>query len=190
MKNISTNLVIRLALVLLGVWVSAVQAKPSDATGNLNLERLIEKEVPAKHFYFGEYSIIQAKDQPTSEGVAKQIAQTIAFKTSSEIDGAFSLLVEGESIEFLMTDKAKVQLGWWVKREGEAVDNFRSELKPAMRCLSAEFKGDQQALVKAWQELYQAAMERGYKISGDGRMLIKLHSNTGYLVAELQLAIE
>lgn len=158
--------------------------------GKLVVDSVQEKQVEAKHFYFGEFSIEQAKDEPTSSGIAKKLAQVIAFETSTQINGAFSVVVEGFSAEKFKSKDAMLQMGWWVMREGEPVDNFRSELKPAAKSLSAQFKGHQDGLMQAWQDLYQMAVDKGYQVKGDGRTLINLHSNTGYLLAELQLIVE
>ena len=166
-------------------------AKPaSPETMGLDMDTLQEKRVEEQFFYFGTYSIEQAKNQNASEAVAKKLAQTIAFKTETEIDGAFSLVVEGENINSIVDGSAALQLGWWVKKIGEPVDNFRSEIKPQFKCLSVKFKGDQLTLINAWQKFYETTLAKNYKITGDGRMLINLHSNTGYMMAELQLAIE
>ena len=175
-------------LLFLGLVIKANAATSLD-TG-LDLDSLEVKTIPERHWYYGEYSIEQAKHQPTTEALAKRLAQTIAFKTTSEIDGAFSLVVEGVTLESLLKEQTLVQLGWWVKREGEAHDEFRSELKSEAKCLVATFQGDQTNLMLAWHQLYLTALDRGYNVLGDGRTLINLHSNTGYLMAELQLVIE
>ncbi|MFC3152780.1 hypothetical protein ACFOEK_17210 [Litoribrevibacter euphylliae] len=156
----------------------------------LDLDSIELKDIPARHWYYGEYSIQQAKDQPTTEALAKRMAQTIAFQTSTEIDGAFSLVVEGATVDSILKEDTVIQLGWWVKREGEAKDEFKSELKPEAHCLVAQFKGNQTELMLAWHQLYLTALDRGYEVVGNGRTLINLHSNTGYMMAELQLVIE
>ncbi|GLQ32826.1 hypothetical protein [Litoribrevibacter albus] len=183
-----------ISLVVLPVFVlllnlSSAFASPTLNTG-LDLTSLEVKDIPARHWYFGEYSIQQAKDQPTTEALAKRLAQTIAFQTTTEIDGAFSLVVEGATVDSILKEDTMIQLGWWVKREGEPKDEFKSELKPEAHCLVAQFKGNQTELMLAWHQLYLTALDRGYQVVGNGRTLINLHSNTGYMMAELQLVIE
>lgn len=183
-----TSLMLAVVLGISSV-VTVAAAAPTLNTG-LDLQSIEVKDIPAHHWYFGEYTIKQAKDQPTTEALAKRLAQTIAFQTSTEIDGAFSLVVEGVTIESILKDETMIQLGWWVKREGEANAEFKSELKPAAHCLVAQFKGNQTELMLAWHQLYLTALDQGYEVVGNGRTLINLHSNTGYIMAELQLVIE
>ncbi len=176
-------------ILMVCLGIAQAVASPTLNTG-LALDSIEIKNIPERHWYFGEYSIKQAKDQPTTEALAKTLAQTIAFKTSTEIDGAFSLVVEGATVDSILQEDTMIQLGWWVKRPGEPQGEFRSELKPAAKCLVAQFKGNQTELMLAWHQLYLTALDRGYEVSGNGRTLINLHSNTGYMMAELQLVVE
>ncbi|MCG8609679.1 MAG: hypothetical protein MI864_04005 [Pseudomonadales bacterium] len=148
---------------------------------------MVEKTVKPIKFFYGEYQLSGKDMHKQGDEIAQKTAFAIATKTSTVLDGPFTYIFE--NVSSFDPEKITAQIGWPVDQEAQPVGSFLYKETKPFKCLTTEFKGSHKDLPRFWKKLVTMAIAKGYKVTGEGRTLITLAGQDGYVAAHLQLGI-
>ncbi len=148
------------------------------------------KTVEAMSYVYSTQTLQQGKSHQQGEKIAEATAFFIATKTDTLIDGSFTYVFDNIDENALQkTQQVDANLGWPVKKLATATPGYQQKELPSFKCLTLIHKGPSTEVLDSWQKLQAEAKARGLKFTGHARAIIKLSSNTGYVISELQLGI-
>jgi len=120
--------------------------------------------------------------------IAEKTAYAIATKTPTVLNGPFTYIFE--NVQSFDLQALTAQIGWPVEKKIQGVDSYLFKETAPFKCITVVHEGPHSELPHAWKKLVTQAIAEGYKVTGEGRTLIKLSGANGYVVAELQLGVQ
>jgi effector-binding domain-containing protein len=149
------------------------------------------KTIEAMNYVFSTQTLQQDKSHQQGEKIAEETAFYIATKTDTLIDGSFTYVFDNVDAESLQqVQRIDANLGWPVKKPATHTSGYQQKELPKFKCLTLTHKGPSTEVIESWQKLYNEAKARGLQFTGHARAIIKLSSNTGYVISELQLGFK
>lgn len=178
-----------LTIQTLAILCAALFTHPSTATEQKT--GFLLKTVPETHYVYSHKQLSQGSFHKEGEKIAEDTAFFIATKTDTLIDGPFTYVFENVDPAKLEQSKmVNAKLGWPVKRSTTIDNQYTYEKANALKCLTFIHEGPSSKVPESFQKLYDEAARQNLAFNGEARAIIKLSSNTGYIVTELQLGIK
>jgi hypothetical protein len=169
------------ACLVLGLFTFNVSAKNRP----LHLKVI---QAPSFNFFYGQYQLSNDNLHQQGEKLAETIAYAVATKTHGVIQGAFTYRFR--HVQTLAPQNLIAEIGWPVNKPVTPIAAYHFEKVPSMRSVTYRYEGMNKGMLQAWKILISQAQSQGFKPTGEGRTIIQLSSNTGYVVADLQLGVE
>ena len=144
--------------------------------------------IPAINFFYSNHTLANENMHKQGDKLAEKTAFTIATKTPTVLNGPFTYIFE--NVQSFDPKALTAQIGWPVEKKVQGFDSFLFKKTAPFKCITFVHEGPHLELPHAWKKLVTQAIAEGYKVTGEGRTLIKLSGANGYVVAELQLGIQ
>lgn len=157
------------------------------------LSQITVEQIKPINYFFTKAEMERNSFHEQGEQIAQQLAFTIAKETPSTIWGGFTYVFEGISAEQAEKEqKVVAKLGWPLESRlgpNEVAEPNDFQVLHEMKCFCALYEGQSDGVVEAWRSMMASAKSKGYSLTGEARTRIKLSSQTGYIIAQLQLGI-
>ena len=157
------------------------------------LSQITVEQIKPINYFFTKAEMERNSFHEQGEQIAQQLAFTIAKETPGTIWGGFTYVFEGMSAEQVeKAQKVVAKLGWPLESRlaaNEVVEPNGFQVLQEMKCFCALYEGQSDGVIEAWSSMMASAKSRGYSLTGEARTRIKLSSQTGYIIAQLQLGI-
>ncbi len=179
---------LRQSLLVIAALLLSVFSGASIANAGKTLPKLEAKTIAPVNFFYGEYTLSGKDMHQQGEKLAEKTAYAVATKTHAVIDGPFTYRFE--HVESLEPKSLTAQIGWPVSKPIPSAAGYLFKQAPSFKAVTRRYEGMHTGMVNAWKKLVTEAIAQGFKPTGEGRTLIKLSSNNGYVITELQLGVQ
>ena len=150
------------------------------------------KESPSIKYFYKKVTMSGDEMRLKSEGIAKTLAIAVVKKARSEIAGP--LIYVYKDLDKMAPSSITAKIGFQVKNNARQSGRYRFETLKPFRYISyhsvrnkKDTKPDSSE--SEWKKLYALAYQKGLKVSGESRTVIKLVEDNTALNIELQLGV-
>lgn len=147
--------------------------------------QVVQKVTPPIRFFSTRATLKQETIKTQTKSIAERVATTAVKRAKLEIDGPLTLVFE--DLKSMATGPIIADIGFPVKGKATSLPGYTQTKKNEFKCISLFLTQSENDHSSYWQNLYQLALENGFKLSGESRTVIS-PTNTGY-TTELQLGV-
>lgn len=148
-------------------------------------------ESPSIKYFYKKVTMAGDEMRLKSEGIAKALAIAVVKKARTEIAGP--LIYVYKELDKMPPHSITAKIGFEVKNNARQSGRYRFETLKPFRYISSHSvrKKDEKPddSESKWKKLYTLAYQKGLKLSGESRTVIKLIENNTALDIELQLGV-
>ncbi len=149
------------------------------------------KESPSIKYFYKKVTMSDGEMRLKSEGIAKTLAIAVVKKARTEIAGP--LIYVYKDLDKMAPSSITAKIGFQVKNNARQSGRYRFETLKPFRYISYHSVRKKNAKPdnskNEWKKLYALAYQKGLKVSGESRTVIKLVADNTALDIEFQLGV-
>lgn len=147
--------------------------------------QVVQKVTPPIRFFSTRATLEQETINAQTKSIAERVATTAVKRAKLEIDGPLTLVFE--NLKFMAVEPITADIGFPVKGKTTRLSGYTQTKKTEFKCISLFLTQAENDYSSYWKNLYQLALENGFKLSGESRAVIS-PTGTGFST-ELQLGV-